>query len=82
MIEVTRLDDSKVMINADQIQSLQATPDTVITFTSKERMIVKEPVVEVSKKILAYHQAIRMTRAFVDGRDNFGHEDLPKCSGM
>ncbi len=81
MIEVTRLDDSKVMVNADQIQSVQATPDTVITFSSKERMIVKESVTELSKKILAYHQAIRMTRAFVDDTD-VCRDELPKCSGM
>ena len=81
MIEVTRLDDTKVMVNADQIQSVQATPDTVITFSSKERMMVKEPVAEITRKILAYHQAIRMTRAFVDGgKDAEGQ--LPKCSGM
>jgi flagellar protein FlbD len=36
MIKVTRLNDSVLMINADMIQSLQATPDTVITLTNND----------------------------------------------
>ncbi|MBN2467893.1 MAG: flagellar FlbD family protein [Deltaproteobacteria bacterium] len=58
MIEVTRLDNSKVLVNVDSIQSLQATPDTVITFTTKEKMLVKEPLEEVSKKILRYQRLL------------------------
>jgi flagellar protein FlbD len=81
MIEVTRLDDSKVMINADLIQSLQATPDTIITFTSQQKMMVKEPVEEVSKRIRAYQQSLRRTIAYVDGED-IALDELEKCSGM
>jgi flagellar protein FlbD len=58
MIEVTRLDDSKIVVNVEKIQSLQATPDTIITFTTHERMMVKEPVEEVSEKILAYQRSV------------------------
>jgi len=58
VIEVTRLDDSKIMVNVAMIQSLQATPDTIITFTTREKMMVKEPVTELSEKILAYQRSI------------------------
>jgi uncharacterized protein YlzI (FlbEa/FlbD family) len=44
MIKVTRLNDSVLMINVEMIQSLQSTPDTVITFTNHDRLMVKEPV--------------------------------------
>ena len=54
MIEVTRLNNSKILLNVELIQSLQATPDTVITFATKEKMMVREPVEEVSKKIFDY----------------------------
>ena len=50
MIKVTRLNDSVLMINVEMIQSLQATPDTVITFTNKDRLMVKEPVEEIKRK--------------------------------
>ena len=58
MIEVTRLDDSKIVVNVEKIQSLQATPDTIITFTTHEKMMVKEPVEEISKRILAYQRTV------------------------
>ncbi len=58
MIRVTRLNDSVLMINVEMIRSLQATPDTVITFSNNDRIIVKEPVEEVSKRIVEYQRAI------------------------
>ena len=58
MIEVTRLDNSKMFVNAELIRSLQATPDTVITFASNDKMMVKEPVEEVSRRIFQYQRSI------------------------
>jgi flagellar protein FlbD len=65
MIEVTRLDDSKILVNAEMIQSLQATPDTVITLTTKGKMIVKEPVDEISRRILRYQRSMRAGLPYV-----------------
>jgi len=48
MIKVTRLNDSVMVINVEKIQSVQATPDTVITFTNHDKIMVKEPVEEIS----------------------------------
>ena len=56
MIRVTRLDDSKLMLNAERIQSLKETPDTVITFTDKASIMVKESVEELSGRIIEYHR--------------------------
>ncbi|MBN1277438.1 MAG: flagellar FlbD family protein [Deltaproteobacteria bacterium] len=58
MIQVTRLDNSKIMVNVEKIQSLQASPDTIITFTNDVRMIVREPVEELSEKIRDYQRTI------------------------
>ncbi len=58
MIEVTRLDNTPMVVNVEMIRSFRATPDTVITFTTNDRMMVKEPVEEISKRILAYQCAI------------------------
>ena len=59
MIEVTRLDNSTMVVNVDKIQSLQATPDTVITFTNNTKMLVREPVDEISRRILRYQRSVR-----------------------
>ena len=59
MIKVTRLNDSVLMINVEMIQSLQATPDTVITFTNHDRLMVKEPVEEISQRIVDYQRSVK-----------------------
>lgn len=58
MIQVTRLDNTLMVVNVEMIQSFRSTPDTVITFTTNDKMMVKEPVEEISKRILAYQRAI------------------------
>ena len=58
MIKVTRFDNSTILINVNLIQSVQATPDTVITFTTRESMMVKEPVEKISRRILEYQRSI------------------------
>ena len=40
MIQVTRLDNTTMFVNAENIQTLQSTPDTVITFTNNMKMVV------------------------------------------
>ena len=58
MIKVTRLNDSILMINVEMIQSVQATPDTVITFTNRDKLMVKEPIEEISQRIVEYQRAV------------------------
>ncbi len=59
MIKVTRLNESVLMINVEMIHSLQATPDTVITFTNHDRLMVKEPVEEISPRIVEYQRSVK-----------------------
>lgn len=54
MIAVTRLDDSKLWINPEHVIFIRSTPDTVITLTSGEKIIVKEEVQELCNKIIAF----------------------------
>ncbi len=60
MIKVTCLDDSKLLVNVEKIQSLKEAPDTVITFTNKASMIVKESVEELSRKIIEYRRSVHI----------------------
>jgi flagellar protein FlbD len=61
MIKVTRLNDSVMVINVEKIQSLQSTPDTVITFTNHDKIMVKEPLEEVSQRIVEYRRTVNAT---------------------
>jgi flagellar protein FlbD len=58
MIEVTRINDEKIIVNAAFIEFVEATPDTVISLTSGKKIMVKESVAEVSARATAYHRLI------------------------
>ncbi|MBI5590602.1 MAG: flagellar FlbD family protein [Deltaproteobacteria bacterium] len=63
MIKVTRLNNTEIIVNAESIHSVQATPDTLITFTNKDRLMVKEPVEELSRRILDYRRMVFQNQA-------------------
>ncbi len=73
MIKVTRLNDSVILVNVEKIQSLQATPDTLITFTNHDKIMVKEPLEQVSQRIVEYQRTIG--RSF-EGQPKDGVQDL------
>jgi len=58
MIMVTRLDGSELVINAELIETVEATPDTVVTLTTGKRIIVQETVTQISQRTLAYRRAV------------------------
>ena len=47
MIEVTKLNEEKLMINSDLVETIEETPDTVLTYSSGRKLIVKESRQEV-----------------------------------
>jgi len=56
LIEVTRLRGSKFVINADLIETVEATPDTVITLVNGHRYVVEEPVGQVVDLVVSYYK--------------------------
>ncbi len=58
MIQVTRLNGSPVVINADLIQFVEATPDTLISLTTGEKIMVKEPVDLVANLAVNYRHEV------------------------
>lgn len=58
MLEVTRLNGQKVIINCDLIEYIDANPDTTISLTTSNRFVVKESVEEVIERIINYKKQI------------------------
>ena len=58
MIEVTKINGSKVLINPDLMELVEETPDTVITFTTGRKIIVKESRQEVKNLVKLYEREI------------------------
>ena len=58
MIRLTRGDGREIVLNAELIQYIDSTPDTIITLTTDQKIIVKEAVNEVVKRVIAYKRQI------------------------
>ena len=58
MIEVTKLNDSKIVVNADLIELIEETPDTVVTLTTGRKIIVKESRQEVNNLVKSYRKEL------------------------
>ena len=59
MIAVTRLDGRKLIVNADLIESIEQTPDTIISFTSGHKMLVRDHADELTRRVIEYRRAIQ-----------------------
>ncbi len=62
MVELTRLQNQKIVVNADLIEFVEATPDTVVTTTTGKKIIVRESVQQVIERVISYKQAIGLVR--------------------
>ena len=58
MIYVTRLDGSQLVVNADLIETVEHTADTVITLLDGKRLVVKTLVEDVVDRVIGYRQTI------------------------
>ena len=58
MIEVTRLNGHPMMVNCDLIEAIEETPDTVITLTSGNKIIVRDSMQEIQRKIVEFKRKI------------------------
>ncbi len=58
MIDVTRLNGKSFVLNAELIEVMEETPDTVITLTTGHKYVVKESVDEVYNRIVNYKRNI------------------------
>ena len=58
MIELTRLNDTKVILNADLIETVEEVPDTVIALTTGKKLFVKESKYEIRDLVVRYKQEV------------------------
>jgi flagellar protein FlbD len=67
MIELSRLNGKVFHLNPELIETIDSTPDTVITLTSGKTIMVKETVKAVVEKIYEYHGTILKFRLTHNG---------------
>jgi len=58
MIEVTKLNDMKISINAELIETIEEIPDTVVTLTTGKKIFVKESRQKLENLVKSYKRDI------------------------
>lgn len=54
MIRLTKLNKAEFVINGELIETIESTPDTVITLMNGKKYVVTETVEEVVDKVVQY----------------------------
>ncbi len=81
MIELTRLNGSRLAVNCDLIKYAEAAPDTVLTLITGEKLVVLEPCSEVSRRTLEYRASV-LRGAWPEAAPSLGAKvahDAEKC---
>ncbi|MBN2244053.1 MAG: flagellar FlbD family protein [Acidobacteria bacterium] len=58
MILLTKINNAPITVNSDHIQYIEETPDTIITMTNSEKVVVKEPMKEIIALVVHYRRSI------------------------
>ena len=56
MILLTKLDGTEFILNSDLIETVEQKPDTTIRLTTKNYLIVQEPMEKVVRKIICFRR--------------------------
>ncbi|MGZ4105731.1 MAG: flagellar FlbD family protein [Tumebacillaceae bacterium] len=73
MIRITRFNRSTFYVNATLIETVEATPDTMITLVNGKKMMVLEKVEEVLAMVESYYRKVGLlavqVRQNAEGKD-------------
>jgi flagellar protein FlbD len=58
MIKLTRLNHVPLIVNADLIEHIEVTPDTVVALTTGQKFMVLESAEEVIEKVIQFRKAL------------------------
>jgi len=58
MIVLTKINKAPISVNADLIQYIEETPDTVITMTNNDKVVVMESMSEIIQKVVHFRRLI------------------------
>jgi len=61
MIALQRLNGKAFVLNADYIESVEATPDSVIKLSNGKTIVVKNSVEDIVRKTIKYKQLCNQT---------------------
>ncbi len=59
MIPLTRLNGQPLVVNVDLVRTVEERPDTTITLTTGDHILVKESMTEVVERAIEYGRRLR-----------------------
>jgi flagellar protein FlbD len=59
MIRLLKLNGSDFVLNAELIETIETTPDTIITTINGKKLVVKDTIEEVIEKVIEYKKKIQ-----------------------
>lgn len=59
MIRLTRISGAEFTLNAEMVQEIESTPDTIITLASGKKVMVTESVEAVTDAVIEYKRLIQ-----------------------
>jgi flagellar protein FlbD len=61
MIALKRLNGQEFVLNADLIEIIESTPDSIISLTTGKKLVVKNSLEEIVRKTIKYKQLCNQT---------------------
>jgi flagellar protein FlbD len=58
MIRLTRINHQEIVLNSDLIEHMEASPDTVITLTTGQKMMVLETPEEIVERVVSFRRRL------------------------
>jgi len=71
MIELTRLNGQRLFVNSDLLKSAEASPDTVLTLLTGDKIVVRESCEDVMALAVSF-RALILREAWPDGAAALG----------
>lgn len=74
MITLTKLNGCEIVVNAELIESLEATPDTVVNLATGNRLVVKNSIEDIVNRVIEYRKKINSERKVINPIEGYKRE--------
>lgn len=62
MIELTRMNGKMFVLNAELIETVESTPDTVVTLTTNRKLVVLDTKEEIINKVIQHKKRVFLNK--------------------
>ena len=68
MIKVAKINGKEFVINAELIEMMESTPDTIVTLTTGRKLVLRDKLDDVINRVIAYRKAVTSTVSVIEKR--------------